>query len=102
MTLNPDDARALYLGAGAHLAAGDREQALDWTARAAALRPDDATTLYNCGCSYSRAGETELAMDCLERAFTTGYGFKDWLEHDSDLDALRELPRFKALLASMS
>ena len=66
------------------------------------MRPDDQTTLYNCACAYSRAGETELVLDCLERALTTGYGFRDWIEHDSDLDPLRDLPRFKELLARMS
>ena len=99
LELNPDDARALYLGAGAHLTVGDRERAMDWTARAAALRPDDQTTLYNCACLYSRASEPDRALDCLERALVTGHGFTDWIEHDSDLDPLRELPRFRELLA---
>jgi non-specific serine/threonine protein kinase len=101
LELKPDDARALYLGAGAQLVLGDRERALEWAARAAALRPDDPTTLYNCACFYSRTGETDLAMDCLERSFFNGPGFKDWLEHDSDLDPLRELPRFRELVTRM-
>jgi non-specific serine/threonine protein kinase len=101
LELNPDDARALYLGAGAQLSAGDRELALEWTARAAALRPDDQTTLYNCACLYARARETDRALDCLESSIV-GFGQKEWVEHDSDLDSLRELPRFKALLAQMS
>jgi serine/threonine protein kinase/Flp pilus assembly protein TadD len=102
LELNPDDARALYLGAGAHLSTGDRDRALEWTERAAALRPDEQSTLYNCACLYSRAGEPERALDCLEKAFASGYGFKDWIEHDSDLDPLRELPRFRKLLSRMS
>jgi non-specific serine/threonine protein kinase len=101
LELNPDDARALYLGAGAQLSAGDRELALEWTARAAALRPDDQTTMYNCACLYTRAGQHDRALDCLERAIV-GFGLRKWVEHDSDLDPLRELPRFKELMARMS
>ena len=101
LELNPDDARALYLGAGAQLATGDRETALEWTSRAASLRPDDQTTMYNCACLYSRTGHSDRALDCLERAIV-GFGLKEWVEHDSDLDPLRELPRFKELLARMS
>ena len=100
LELNPDDARALYLGAGAQLATGNRETALEWTARAAALRPDDQTTMYNCACLYARAGQSDRALDCLERSIV-GFGLKEWVEHDSDLDPLRELPRFKKLLARM-
>ena len=101
LELNPDDARALYMGAGAQLTTGDRETALEWTARAAALRPDDQTTMYNCACLYSRAGRHDQALDCLESAIV-GFGLKEWVEHDSDLDPLRELPRFRELLARMS
>lgn len=37
----------------------------------------------------------------LEKAVAFGFGYKSWLEHDSDLDALRGNPRFQALLAKL-
>jgi hypothetical protein len=40
-------------------------------------------------------------LDVLEQACKLGGGSRDWIEHDSDLDALRESPRFKALLARL-
>lgn len=43
-------------------------------------------------------GETERALECLEASIAGGWGFKDWLEHDGDLDPLRSDPRFVRLL----
>ncbi len=101
LDLNPDDARALCLGSTALLGQGERERAMDWVERALALRPDDPTTLYNCACFYSLAGEVERSLDCLERAVGTGFGLRDWIEHDSDLDPLRDHPRYQQLLTRM-
>jgi serine/threonine protein kinase/Flp pilus assembly protein TadD len=98
LQLNPDDPRALYLGAGALLEMGDRTRSLDWAHRALAMDPEEPLTLYNVACNCSLAGQTEEAIDCLERAVQFGYRHKQWLEHDSDLDSLRPHPRFQALL----
>ena len=44
--------------------------------------------------------EVDRALDCLETAFDTGgYGLRDWFEHDSDLDPIRDHPRFQELIA---
>ena len=40
-------------------------------------------------------------MDLLERAVKLGWGYRAWLETDTDLASLRNNPRFKALLASI-
>jgi hypothetical protein len=40
-------------------------------------------------------------MDLLERAVLPGMANRFWLEHDSDLESLRELPRFKAYLRTL-
>jgi serine/threonine protein kinase/Tfp pilus assembly protein PilF len=96
--LNPDDARALYLGAGALLEMGDKTRSLDWAGRALAMDPEEPLTLYNVACNYSLLGQPEEAIDCLERAVKFGYRHKQWLEHDSDLNALRGHRRFQELL----
>jgi serine/threonine protein kinase/Flp pilus assembly protein TadD len=101
LQLNPDDARALYLGAGALLEMGDRARSLDWASRALAMDPEEPLTLYNVACNYSLLGQPEEAIDCLERAVKFGYRHKQWLEHDSDLNPLRDHPRFQALLQSL-
>jgi adenylate cyclase len=98
---NPDDARALYLGAGALLISGQREKGFEWARRAVAVDPTDTGTLYNVACLYSGAEMKDEAMDYLEKAVENGFAQKAWIEHDSDLDALRDMPRYKALLARM-
>jgi hypothetical protein len=44
-------------------------------------------------------GKPDEAIDCLEKAMSLGHWYKDWAEHDADLNPLRELPRFIALMA---
>jgi serine/threonine protein kinase/Tfp pilus assembly protein PilF len=102
LQLNPDDSRALYLGAGALLKTGDRQRCLEWVNRALALDPQEPLTLYNVACTYSLLGQGEQAIDCLEQAVRYGYRHRQWLEHDSDLDNLRQHPRFQVLLQSLS
>jgi adenylate cyclase len=66
-----------------------------------ALDPDDSLVLYNVGCCYALEGEPEKAIDCLERAVVGGYGHKDWLENDSDLNSIRQHPRFLKLMETL-
>jgi adenylate cyclase len=99
--LNPDDARALTLLAGLYARAGQREAGTPYVEAAMRARPDDFATLYNAACYYSLAGDSERAIDVLARACELGGGSRDWIEHDSDLDPLRESPRFKALLVRL-
>jgi len=96
---NPDDARALYLGAGALATLGDTGRARQWAKRAIAMDPDDSAVLYNVACAYAILRLVDSAIDCLEQSVANGFGHWQWIEHDSDLDSLREHPRFKALLA---
>lgn len=98
---HPDDSRALYLGANALVALGDREKAMGWLRRALGFDPEEPMLLYNAACIYSRLGESDEALDCLERAVTYGLTYRGWIERDSDLDPLRDHDRFKALMASL-
>jgi TolB-like protein/Tfp pilus assembly protein PilF len=101
LELNPADVRALYLGATALHVVGRNSEAKDWGERALALEPDEPSVLYNVGCMYALEGEHDRAMDLLERAVLPGMANRVWVEHDSDLDSLRTLPRFKAFLATL-
>jgi adenylate cyclase len=98
---NPDDARALYLGATAFLQGGQREKGLEWARRAVAVDPTDTGTLYNVACLYSVGGMKDEAMEYLEKAVANGFAQKAWIENDSDLDPLRDMPRYKALLQKL-
>jgi tetratricopeptide (TPR) repeat protein len=97
--VDPENARAHYASANLLLTLGDRQAARRHADMALHLRPNDYDTLYNCACYYARAGEPEQALDLLERAVATGQGFRDWIEHDTDLDSLRASPRFQDIMA---
>lgn len=101
LRLNPDDVRALYFGSGALMGLGERERALEWADRAAAMDPDDPGVHYNLACTYALGGLVERSLDHLDRAVELGYGAVEWLEHDSDLDPLRSHPRYAGLVERM-
>ncbi len=101
LALNPDDARACQLGATMAANLGEREAATDYARRALTINPDDPLLLYNISCMYALLGNPNEALSCLEKAVDKGYGQKDWVEHDSDLNSLRELPRFQRIVEGM-
>jgi adenylate cyclase len=98
LELNPDDVRALYLGGIALAQVGERERALEWADRALALDADDSGVLYNVACVQALCDNKDRALASLEKAIQNGFGHREWLENDSDLESLRGEPRFQALL----
>jgi adenylate cyclase len=96
--LDPDDDRALYLGAGLDVSYGDRARGFKRIERAVQLMGDDFATLYNAACFYAKAGELERALALLDRAVANGRGSRRWVEQDPDFDPLRGDPRFQAIL----
>jgi adenylate cyclase len=101
LELNPDDARASQLGATIAAKLGENEAATGYARRALTINPDDPLLLYNISCMYALLGNSNEALSCLEKAVDKGYGQKDWVEHDSDLDSLRGLPRFQHIVEGM-
>ena len=101
LELNPDDPRACILAAIAYAILKDKERSLEFAARAIAADPDDPMLLYNAACNYSQLGSVDEALSTLEQAVDRGFGDKLWLEHDSDLDSLRDLPRYKSIVERM-
>ncbi len=101
LALNPADGRVLSLGSGALHADGQTTRAIEWAQRALQLYPDDMSALMNATCLMAKLGRKEEALSYLERALGRGWGKRDWIEHDSDYDSLRDDPRFQALLAKL-
>ena len=58
VTLNPDDARAYYLGGLACVRLGERQRGLEWALRALELEPDEPMVLYNVAGIYALSGES--------------------------------------------
>jgi len=95
---NPEETRALYMGANALVCLGQSERGLEWAERALELEPNEPMLLYNIGCVYSLAGELDRALECIEESVSSGLAYVEWLRQDSNLDPLRDDPRFQAML----
>ena len=56
---------------------------------------------YNLACAQALSGAPEAALDSVERAIASGFRRRAQYETDPDLASLRDLPRFKALVAPL-
>ncbi len=101
VALNPNDARAWALGAGAWLQMGDKEKTLEWIERAQVLSPTSSGVMYNSACMYAKMGETERALDLIEKAVELGSRNKRYFETDGDFESIRDHPRFVALMKTI-
>lgn len=93
----PENQRAWYLGAVALLYLGRRDRALEWAEKSLAIDPSDPAIRYNMGCFYALAGDHDRAFECLEGSITS----RSWVEHDPDLEPIRDDPRYRQLLESL-
>ncbi|MEA1976547.1 MAG: DinB family protein [Chloroflexota bacterium] len=67
----------------------------------AALDDSDAwqgRTLYNLACFYALHDKPQRALTLLETSMKLAPNLIEWSKQDSDLDSLRELPEFQALV----
>jgi adenylate cyclase len=99
----PDAAAPLAYGVTALNALGEKERARAWVERALLFDPDDVLMRYNLACAVAQMGDADYALDLLEQslAISDRAGLL-WAETDSDLDPLREHPRFKAIMAAQA
>ena len=63
------------------------------------LNKEDKGAWYDLACMEALDGHPDKALDCLKKAFDYGYANFRHMEHDPDLDSIRNLPEFKDLLA---
>ncbi|HEY1562356.1 MAG TPA: TIR domain-containing protein [Caulobacteraceae bacterium] len=101
LVFEPDNGALLAFGAGALATLGEIDRAKGWANHALLLDPDDGTLRYNLACAMIRAGDTDYALDRLEEAMSM-WGQKNfvWAQTDNDLDPIRELPRYKAIMSA--
>ena len=99
LELNPDDNRALNMGAFALERLGEREEAEKWMIASMNNAPKDSIIQYNAACFFSLAGNVDRALDCLENCLVkVGSINREWLENDSDMDNIRDHPRFAEII----
>ena len=103
LEFNPDDNRALNLGALALLRLSEDKEAADWMKASVKKAPRDPIVLYNAACFYAMLGKSRKALESLEKCVLKVGGInREWLENDSDLDNIRDHPRYANLMASIS
>jgi adenylate cyclase len=102
LSQNQLDAAALGFSAYALAALGDAERAKERMDRSLLLDPNDINRQYTFACALSKfLGETEDALDRLEPVMASlGKGFLNHVLVDPDLAALRDDPRFQAMVAA--
>ena len=94
----PDHGLALSYGVMALAVLGETERAKEWGSRALLLDPDNANLMYNLGCSMVRLGEIDEALKLFAPILATAQVQSlNWWRIDSDLDPIRDHPRFKAM-----
>jgi adenylate cyclase len=99
---DPNNGSAMGFAVGALLTLGEVPRAKDLINRALLLDSDNANMRYNlaCGLIVNRS-DIEAGLDLLEPLFLTIPGeLVNWAKTDTDLDVVREHPRFKAMLAA--
>ncbi len=101
LALNPDDSRALYLGAGAWVRLGDQPKAMEWIKRLAATERNEPHLLYGIACLYSMTGKIEESIYYLNKAVEAGFAYRLYLERDGDFDPIRSHPGYKTLIETL-
>jgi tetratricopeptide (TPR) repeat protein len=79
--------------------AGDYAQAIEIVSAGLEEWPEHPTMLYQLACYYALAGDREQAIDHIERACAGSTKPTEWQEGDSDLDSIRDDPRYVAAVA---
>jgi hypothetical protein len=54
-----------------------------------------AHAMMQLACVYALGNMASEAIDCLHKAIENGFGHREWLDNDSDLDSLRSDPHFQ-------
>jgi tetratricopeptide (TPR) repeat protein len=102
LDLNPDDARAYNLGATTLAKLGNIPRALEFAQKSLSIEPDDPLVLYNVACLHALVDMREDALGYLERAVTNGFGHRESMANDPDLDSIRKTPWFQAIAQAMA
>jgi adenylate cyclase len=104
LNLHPENSSSAQYGALALAHLGERDRAKEWAARALAIDPDDMNTQYNIAYVYSLLGQPDRAIGLLEKVLPyldAVAARRAWLQHDSDLDPIRNNPRFQELIETI-
>ena len=78
---------------------GREDEALEWMEGIIGNDPDDPGNWYDKACLYAIMGRVDEAVAALSLSFEKGFRSLTHIEHDPDMDPLRERDDFKSLIA---
>ncbi len=100
LVAEPDNGTLLGFGVVSLIVLGENDRAKAWAEQAQLVEPDNGLMQYNLACAMVRLGETDFALDLLQKSLGVGSrGNLLWAQADSDLDPLRDLSRYQAIVA---
>ena len=77
---------------------GRDAEAIEWMNEIIKKAPNNKDNYYDQACLYARMGKEREAVSALRTALEKGYRSFAHIAKDDDLDAIRELPEFKAAI----
>ena len=81
---------------------GRNDEAQEWMEKIISEDPDEAGHWYDQACLFSRMERRDDAVKALEKALEMGYCKFAHMEHDDDLDNIRDREDYKAIIARYS
>ena len=78
---------------------GQNDEAAEWMDKIIEKDPDNPGNWYDKACLYARMGRCDEAIAALQVSFEKGYRSFPHIEHDNDMDPIRERDDFKSLVA---
>ena len=78
---------------------GKAKEAEEWMDKIIEDDSDDPGNWYDKACLYARMGRCDDAIAALRVSFEKGYRSFPHIEHDNDMDSIREWDDFKSLIA---
>jgi beta-lactamase regulating signal transducer with metallopeptidase domain/tetratricopeptide (TPR) repeat protein len=94
-----DDDASVEARANAAYRDGDFRAAAELYAKAAGTSATPVNALYNAGCCRARLGDDDAAFEWLGKAIDAGWRDAAHMKGDSDLESLRDDPRFGELVS---
>ena len=77
---------------------GRDDEAKEWMDKIIKRQPKDSGNYYDKACLYARMGKKKEAVSALRTASEKGFRAFPPIEHDDDMDAIRDMAEFKVLI----